>query len=752
MSTSQQSEAQGFDLGILAVVAQYGDKEKRDKAKREQAKAAAEAAEFAAMMGDPTTAKAAEDEAQKAIDLAKLATLPTPAPVAFNGEAPAQPDTQLNRALTLAKRGFHVFPLIALTKDQPCIKEWQRRATRDEAQLRSWFKRWPQSNIGISTSLFQGTAGLLVVDVDIKEDRDGEATLRTLVADGYEFPATYEQITHSGGRHLVYRVEKAVKQGVNVLGPGLDIRSKGGYIVAAGSSTAQGEYRAINVLEPAPAPSWLVEKCGKPRERKEGVGAVFEDDFALQRAEDIFNDWPPVIEGERNDNLYRFACKLREIGLSEATITDRAFRFAETKFSEPLEDEEDEVLRTVHSAFACALEAQGSAHPKSHFTVISTTAETNAVPSTAAAEEGDDLPGGLLADLKLGPPREELLGDGWIYDRAITFLLGEPKVGKSFIAQSLALHIAAGAPWLGMTVKAGLIAYVAAEADEELTERAHAAAVHYDFDRTALPYLQINRAVDLFNGEKDEIERIVRKVRAAEKRCGHHIRAFVIDPLQECARGADENSYKDVSKIQGRLRQLQKSLNCALIVVSHTGKDQSRGVRGHSSYEGFADAILTIEKGKIQVRRHRKKAAGAKLGFRLQFVTVEVDGRQIKTGIPFPVASAAAIRDFERKKPSDAAAVVLDVFREVTKIKGKVKRGSAGDEFEDGPPNGVRLVRIEDWRDACFRRRETDGFKNADANRSMFSKMRMELKQLGWIGETADGFAWEVPEVVRNEQ
>ncbi len=153
--------------------------------------------------------------------------------------------TLLDHALELAGLGFHIFPLRPRSKHPPAIKAFPNRASRDPEQIRKWWTENPNYNIGISTSRFGDNEALLVVDVDVKNEKNGNDTIRKLKSEGYDFPPTFEQRTPTGGRHLIYKVPSAVKQGVNVLGPGLDIRSSGGYVVGAGSSINGKEYTVV---------------------------------------------------------------------------------------------------------------------------------------------------------------------------------------------------------------------------------------------------------------------------------------------------------------------------------------------------------------------------------------------------------------------------------------------------------------------------------------------------------------------------
>ncbi len=133
--------------------------------------------------------------------------------------------SMLDTALDLANKGFPVFPIEANHKYPPKIKEWQNNATTDTKQIREWWSWWPDANIGIHCE------DLLVVDID--PDKGGFDSLANLST---PLPETYTVRTPSGGLHYYYKHDGGVSNGVNVLGPGIDIRSNRGYVLGAGSS------------------------------------------------------------------------------------------------------------------------------------------------------------------------------------------------------------------------------------------------------------------------------------------------------------------------------------------------------------------------------------------------------------------------------------------------------------------------------------------------------------------------------------
>lgn len=212
---------------------------------------------------------------------------------------------------------------IIITDDFP------NRATGDHAEWASWSEDdvlgFPHHiNVGISTTRFGENEALIALDVDDKNGKNGSEELQKLEMLGHDLPETYTQFTPTGGRHIVYRHAHAVKQGVDVLGRGLDIRSHGGYIVASGS-TIDGKAYTDNGLPVAPAPTWLVEKCGKVVERapETGAPAAVDEDRARVRFDAYLLTAPRSTKGDGGDaTAYAVACAGRDYGVSEAECLD----------------------------------------------------------------------------------------------------------------------------------------------------------------------------------------------------------------------------------------------------------------------------------------------------------------------------------------------------------------------------------------------------------------------------------------------
>lgn len=269
-------------------------------------------------------------------------------------------------ALNLAQMGFWVFRLKPNSK-LPAAKGWQQEATRDLIEIAElWGDK--EYNIGIYTGKFMSEQALLVIDEDNKGEKKGADTLFQLDFSGSEIPHTRVQTTPTGGRHHIYSCSRAVKQGVGVLGDGLDIRSRGGYIVAAGS-TLEGRKYSIDDTRICEAPAWLFAKLAlpSPKERKEVDVSKIDPDRARERATRYLDDAPIAEEGSRNDTAFRVVCELKDRGVNQDVCLELATEWNDNN-EPPLDIEEIEII--VGSAYKTGQNAVGVKAPETLFTAI----------------------------------------------------------------------------------------------------------------------------------------------------------------------------------------------------------------------------------------------------------------------------------------------------------------------------------------------------------------------------------------------
>lgn len=181
--------------------------------------------------------------------------------------------TTLAAALAYAGRGLAVFPARPDAKcsyksaEYSAGRKWG--ATRDPAEIRDDFTRWPKARIGIVTGAI---SGIIVVETDTMEGHgvDGATALASLELSYDALPETLTGISPSGSVHRYFRHPGAgikIKTTASEIGRGIDVRADGGTIVAPPSINPDGSaYRWIDKTPITAMPGWLIELTReKPR-------------------------------------------------------------------------------------------------------------------------------------------------------------------------------------------------------------------------------------------------------------------------------------------------------------------------------------------------------------------------------------------------------------------------------------------------------------------------------------------------------
>lgn len=289
--------------------------------------------------------------------------------------------SQLKAAEQLIKMGFHVFPIIQNEKT-PYLKDFTGAAMTDPEALRTYWwdavmEREHAHNVGIATSKFGEGQALVVVDVDNKKGKEGSATLLKLELEGFDFPKTLTQKTPSGGFHYIYKTSTPLKQGTDTLGSGLDIRSRGGYIVGAGSVVEKGAYafdikQGVEILD---CPPWI-EKVLKDNEAKERELKTAEpkkkisQKAATSRAKDyLLNNAPVAVEGAGGDNTtFMIASRIKDMGVTVKSALKLMLENWNENCQPPWDH--DELKFKIENAFEYGQNTAGIDSPENDFTPV----------------------------------------------------------------------------------------------------------------------------------------------------------------------------------------------------------------------------------------------------------------------------------------------------------------------------------------------------------------------------------------------
>ena len=521
--------------------------------------------------------------------------------------------TMRESALALARQGFAVFPIKAGAKAPPLVEGWQRVATSEETQIESWWTQFPEANIGVHCD------GLCVIDVDPK--KGGFESLAVLEQE-IELESTYEVETPSGGRHIYYRCETPIRNGVDVLGRGVDVRATGGYVLAPGSRTAAGEYRVL-VDEPiAAVDGTVVERLAARPEAPAGENIPHHGtdvDEAVVRATEFLRTHPIAAQGYGGDHhTFRTICRLRDFGVPQ----DRAFEALDdwnARCDPPWED--DELAIKIANAYHYAQDPAGKLTPEAlGFEAV---AESPA-PVDKPAED-QTPPRELMhpADVSLDEIlRSEYLIKGMLERQSNAVLFGQWNVGKTFVVLDMAACIATGTPWFGKRVRQGRVLYLGYEGLRAMKKRLKALRDKYPgLGDKRTPFRYEGLTLPLTHGEGvREVGEILRSYAVLH---GGPPDLVIIDPLAN-ALGGDDSDAGLMGVLNQFVVTLIKKQKCTVLRVHHSGHGNQERARGHSSLPAGVDTEIRVAEQVIAATKQRDDVR-EKFGFNLDVVELGPD-------------------------------------------------------------------------------------------------------------------------------
>jgi len=264
------------------------------------------------------------------------------------------------------------------------------------------------------------------------------------------------------------------------------------------------------------------------------------------------------------------------------------------------------------------------------------------------------------ADIQALPPMKWRI-HGVLPAQGLGGLYGPSGSGKSFLGFDMATAIAADSRWFGCRVEAAPVVYVVLEGEAGLKQRVAAWEAHKQRELPEHLHMVMQQFKLTDREDVDDLAAVV-----------PHGAVVFIDTLNRAAPTADENSSRDMGEILEAAKRLQNLTGGLVVLIHHTGKDATKGLRGHSSLFAAMDAAVEVSR---DGDRREWKLAKAKDGadakshpFKLHVEMVGTDeyGDPMTSCVIVPDAAAS---DIQRAKLPQGAnqQLVLGALRPLFK-------------------------------------------------------------------------------------
>lgn len=327
---------------------------------------------------------------------------------------------------------------------------------------------------------------------------------------------------------------------------------------------------------------------------------------------------------------------------------------------------------------------------------------------------------GDLEDLEVQWLVKDFLPQG-----AMAALYGKPGSYKSFVAMYLAAMVADGRDCFMRSTVPGRVVYVMGEGRAGAFKRTRAIERFHGF--TAPPRVTFLRSALDLRGSMEDAAALI----AAIRETGDPPILLVVDTLARNFGGGNENSSEDMGAFINTIGYLQDSLNCAVLIVHHSGKDDAKGMRGHSSLFGAVDTELEVVKiseendprriGEMTVTKQKDGEDNFKINYEMHLIELGLNKSSLALE---PIEG-----DFARlNKLSPTATQYLRWIEEYYAEPGS---------YQIYPPvagmPAMRVAKLEAVRDWC-RAKEGHDSQSSSGQRMRWKRAQDDLRAAGKVG------------------
>jgi len=236
----------------------------------------------------------------------------------------------------------------------------------------------------------------------------------------------------------------------------------------------------------------------------------------------------------------------------------------------------------------------------------------------------------------------------------LAVLFGASGSGKSFLTLDMAAAIAEGRPWFGYRTYAAPVVYLGLEGEAGLSQRVQAWAQHHGRPLPEAMRFIVSQPFNL--PTSDDVSELADACRAGGAGGG----LLIIDTLNRAALGLDENAAEDMGRIIEAAADLQRRIGGLTLLVHHSGKDTTRGMRGHSSLHAALDAAIEVRRENDtrswRIAKSKDSSDGEDVPFSLETVTLGVD----EDGEVYTSCAVVEERTSAQEADSNPAKDILD--------------------------------------------------------------------------------------------
>ena len=330
----------------------------------------------------------------------------------------------------------------------------------------------------------------------------------------------------------------------------------------------------------------------------------------------------------------------------------------------------------------------------------------------------------------------------WLDLDATSLVYGQSNTGKSFLTLDIAFHVAAGWQWNNQRVTQSNVIYVAAEGGTGFSKRIRAIAKGNPdlFEAGKERFHHLPLQLDLHG-----MEDVKALLTAIDER---PVDLLIVDTLAMSFGAGNENDGKDVTQFLTNIAEIRHELSCHVMLVHHSGKDQGKGARGHSSLRAAVDTEIEVSMDGLMrlatTKKQRDLEGGKVAAFTLNVVNLgdDKDGEQI-TSCTIQPQNAVDLKLRKKRMLMGINQVAHQALHDALKNEGRKITNS------EHYPSARKIVSAATWYREFQMRRANDNVQE-DSNRKAFNRARSWLQEHDYTREYDDKI-WFIDETDRQD-
>ena len=281
--------------------------------------------------------------------------------------------------------------------------------------------------------------------------------------------------------------------------------------------------------------------------------------------------------------------------------------------------------------------------------------------------------------------------EGLLPSFGIGAIYGASGSTKSFLVLDLALHLASKNSWFGYEIKKNIPVYfIALEGEAGIPQRIAAWLKKYEIDKVENFKLSVYQSF-LMNKIGD-VEKLITTIKKDQKdEC-----LIVIDTFNQSNIGVDENSSKEISTSLNNLKEIAKETNSLVLFVHHSGKDETKGLRGSSSILAALDISIHVKSNSKEttweIDKFKDARGNIKHSYQLDEIELDYEDEFISSCVIKPNCE-----EYKKQPTGSNQKLVLETFETLLGRSQQYVSISNEDTKVDSWDELIEDVKVVEW-------------------------------------------------------